>query len=134
MPFCIGALRMRTDPCGRTRSQSNARDMEQKDHVLRVARGVQTKGEDFDRFLELLCVYVDADDDRALDEQPLYRYWAHGGAPETPPPLGIQPRIYWLEERLAELDAAIKRYRESGKLPPIDWTNERFAIAKELEA
>jgi hypothetical protein len=70
---------MRTDEKNTPRSQSNAGDMEQKDHILRLARGVKTKDQGIDELLALLTIYVDADDDTILDTQPLLGYWSLGG-------------------------------------------------------
>lgn len=71
---------VRRDQNGNLRSQSNAGDMEQKDHVLRLARGALTKDRDLNRFIELLEIYVDSETDEILETNPLYGYWAMGGA------------------------------------------------------
>ena len=44
------------------------------------------------------------------------------------PPLGLKPRWQVDEERLADLDAAIDRYREFGKPVPNEWNKEMQEI------
>lgn len=73
---------MRIDRDGVARSQSNCGEMEQKDHVLRLARGVAFRDGNLAEFISLLCRYVDADDDTVLDQQPLYGPWMLGGVRE----------------------------------------------------
>lgn len=68
-------LPVRRDEHGTPRSRSNCGDMEQKDHVLRIARGVEFYGGSLRDFIELLSMYVDGETDEILDEQPLYRHW-----------------------------------------------------------
>ena len=64
------------------RSDTNAfpDGMEQKDHILRLARGVECEGGSLRDFIGLLKLYVDAADDTGLDSNPLYQYWQIGGA------------------------------------------------------
>ena len=73
---------MRVDRNGIPRSKSNSGDMEQKDHVLRLARGIAFRDGNLSDFISLLCRYVDSDDDTILDQQPLYGPWMLGGACE----------------------------------------------------
>ena len=73
---------MRFDENGKPRSQSNEAGMEQKDHILRIARGVASNRESFEKFIGLLEIYVDCEDESVLDDQKIYRYWIMGGARE----------------------------------------------------
>jgi len=58
--------------------------MEQKDHVLRLARGALAEGLNLAQFIELLKIYVDGNDDTVLDKAPLIGYWnLGGGMPEN---------------------------------------------------
>lgn len=61
------------------RSESNdLGEMNQKDHILRLARGAHRSNTSFERFIELLKIYVD--DETAIDRQPLSGFWYLGGA------------------------------------------------------
>ena len=55
---------------------------------------------------------------------------------ETPkkkaPPIGITPRRIWQEKRLAELRAAIDRYRADGREPEPEWIHEAYDLFVEL--
>ena len=75
---------MRLDRDGQLRSRSNAGGMEQKDHILRLARGVSCKGGSLADFIRLLAAYVDADDDTILDQYPYIGVWMMGGAEDQP--------------------------------------------------
>jgi hypothetical protein len=50
------------------------------------------------------------------------------------PPLGIQPRYLWLEERCDELSRAISRNRQRGFSVPGIWERELKALEKEIVA
>jgi hypothetical protein len=50
------------------------------------------------------------------------------------PPLGIKPRFIWLEERLDELLAAIKRKAAVGSECPDEWLEEMDAIIRLIAA
>ena len=60
------------------RSESNLPNMEQKDHILRLARGAIFLGLTQEEFLIGLKLYVD--DETAIDNQPLLGWWLVGGA------------------------------------------------------
>jgi len=51
--------------------------MQQKDHILRIARGAAEKGASWSLFIAQLERYVD--DEKVIDEQPLYGWWQLGG-------------------------------------------------------
>lgn len=60
-----------------------------------------------------------------------YGYWlldeitkVEQSIPLKKPPLGLRPRFIWEEERLDEIDAAVKRYLEDGKEIPTEWVAE----------
>lgn len=40
-------------------------------------------------------------------------------------PLGVMPRVFWVERRVKEIDAAIVRYVAAGYNVPGDWLTER---------
>lgn len=48
----------------------------------------------------------------------------HTPSVATKPPLGIMPEYLWLEKRVAELQAVLKRYREAGIPPWAEWVRE----------
>lgn len=52
-----------------------------------------------------------------------------GAGVEEKPPLGIMPRLLWLEARAKELDAAIERLRD----PPPWWLVERWRLRGEIK-
>lgn len=73
---------MRLDSKGIPRSQSNEGNMEQKDHILRLARGAKCKELSLDDLIRLIEEYVDSEDDKILDVRTHYAFWAMGGARE----------------------------------------------------
>ena len=62
------------------RSETNSfpDGMEQKDHILRLARGAEREGIPFKVFIAGLGNYVD--DELLIDDQPLFGWWNMGGA------------------------------------------------------
>ena len=48
------------------------------------------------------------------------------------PPLGLKPRIIFLEERADALKEAIQRYFDAGQEVPINWIEEYNIIRSEL--
>ena len=63
---------------GRLRSDSNLSEMEQKDHILRLARGASRLDVSLAEFTQRLAMYVD--DESEIDRQPLVGWWSVGGA------------------------------------------------------
>lgn len=52
------------------------------------------------------------------------------------PPIGVEPRVVWLEKRAIELTAAIERHikgGQAGRKIVQDWTVELLGILEELE-
>ncbi len=52
----------------------------------------------------------------------------------TPPPIGIEPRIIWLERRRDALYETINTYRARLKAPSIVWLEELVQLEKEIQA
>ena len=48
------------------------------------------------------------------------------------PPLGLMPEFIWIEKRIYEIDAAIKRYSAAKKAIPINWIAEYGKLKSEL--
>ena len=48
------------------------------------------------------------------------------------PPLGIIPRMIWLEQRYNDLEDAIKRYIIAGRNVPTEWYKELYEIHTEI--
>ena len=48
------------------------------------------------------------------------------------PPLGLKPRWLADEHRLADVDAALERYKEAGMIPPSEWLDERRDLVRSL--
>ena len=65
---------------GKLRSTVNAPEMEQKDHCLRILRGIKFIDGNIDDAINAIEKYVDAEDDTILNEEPLVRLWNVGGA------------------------------------------------------
>lgn len=59
------------------RSETLLSKLEQKDHILRLARGARECGVSFEGFTAGLIDYVN--DERTLDNQPLVGWWNLGG-------------------------------------------------------
>ncbi|PCI96614.1 MAG: hypothetical protein COB15_09510 [Flavobacteriales bacterium] len=49
------------------------------------------------------------------------------------PPLGLPPRVFHLEDRLNEINSAIKRYITADYTIPKEWVEERNGIITELK-
>ena len=49
-------------------------------------------------------------------------------------PIGIEPRIIWLERRRDDLYAAVARYRQAVMHPEIAWLEEIVSIEKEIQS
>lgn len=49
------------------------------------------------------------------------------------PPLGITPRIFWLERRLVEVHDAIIRYSDEGFDIPANWWTEYNNLVTEIQ-
>ena len=48
------------------------------------------------------------------------------------PPLGLTPRLLATEARLAEVQAALKRYRDAEQEPPGEWLDEQHDLKEAL--
>ena len=48
------------------------------------------------------------------------------------PPIGIEPRRFWLEKRLDALRSAIHRYRDAAIAVPHEWVDEAYDLFEEL--
>ena len=48
-------------------------------------------------------------------------------------PIGVKPHKLWLEERAAELKAAIKRYNDDNRIGLLEWHSELQWIERILE-
>lgn len=53
-------------------------------------------------------------------------------SPVEKPPLGIMPEWLWIEQRIKDIDDAIKRYIDAGKFVSIKWITERYELQRKL--
>jgi hypothetical protein len=53
--------------------------------------------------------------------------------PTEKPPLGLMPEYIWIEKRIDEIEAAIKRYASADKFIPIEWVAECSFLRHQLE-
>jgi hypothetical protein len=53
-------------------------------------------------------------------------------SPLAPCPIGIKPRVIWLEERRDALYETIERYRSAQISPAIEWLEELLSLEKQL--
>lgn len=49
------------------------------------------------------------------------------------PPLGLKPKRVALRERLDEVWGAIERYRDAGKMPPLEWFYEAGDLVQQIQ-
>lgn len=56
-----------------------------------------------------------------------------GGEPATPPPIGLRPLAFAIEDRLGEIEAAFDRYRAASLPYPEGWWLE-FQLLRQLRS
>lgn len=48
------------------------------------------------------------------------------------PPLGLIPRIIFWEDRIADIDRAVERYKKENVLPPKEWFEEKSELEEKI--
>jgi hypothetical protein len=46
------------------------------------------------------------------------------------PPIGLYPRLFWIEDRIREIQEAVSRYAQLRKRPPDEWEIELKSLWK----
>ncbi len=88
-----------------------------------IAERIFKKGVDSEREECILLLDINGCPDKWID---MLR------ARRPKPPVGLTPRLLATEARLAEVQAALKRYRDAEQEPPGEWLDEQHDLKEAL--